>query len=722
MQNSEFRSQMAVHLMRVADTAMESEKITVATDAYEEAYAVLKQDKDDDSSEKLKKSIRGGIKGHKLLARETEDMRDYSSAIQHRNRVYQLMEEENKCIPAVNQLVMVAYLHGEIDDYAKAAVVLTDAIRRLFKGVQSIDVMAADRIALLMQCYEMRAICFAKSKKWKEALDQYDELLPLVTKVEGTSNERYLTALIHKSALLVTMNNHRMALSTVNQYLKSADKNKKDGLLVKPKDGLLALDTYAACQLKLGNVGKAVFAFEEKLKFINTLPDNKESKSETMHKLGCLLAYKQQHEEALPYLTEALKTRKGMYANSNPSVVESSWALAAASHTLGDCGRALEEYDGLINTMKKVNDLPLNSVTVHNSAGKLYFENGNVDKAIHSFRQALKSSQSSNASPQFQAEIKLNLANGLSAKGESDKAMELYDSLLGTKSLKRTKMFFMTLYNKSLLLSKLGEEEEAKEILNKITETRSSMANDVRGSCYLILGNLSVTEGNVIEALEQYDEALDQIDEEDLNSVTQVKTQIAMAHFQARKNDDAIAVLEEVLEDLSNDEEPNKAINLKKAEVWINEAKIYKVKGDLASAKNFAKLALQTYKDELGESNPITLRNSANLQLLLLAEAEDLPKEEAKPVIDTAKYEMEEILEEFIALDDLWRYRLDVASLKTNLALVAVWQGKPKKARKFVRQLKEIEIPDEHPVLMQIETLVARVEELEQKKGTKSRH
>ena len=126
---------------------------------------------------------------------------------------------------------------------------------------------------------------------------------------------------------------------------------------------------------------------------------------------------------------------------------------------------------------------------------------------------------------------------------------------------------------------------------------------------------------------------------------------------------------------------------------------------------------MQTYKSELGETNPITLRNVSNLQLLLLEEAEGLEKDEAKSIIDAAKYEMEGTLETFVALDDPWTYRLDVASLKTNLGFVAVWQGKPKKARKMVRQIKEIEIPPEHPLTQRITTLEERVEELEKKKG-----
>ena len=126
--------------------------------------------------------------------------------------------------------------------------------------------------------------------------------------------------------------------------------------------------------------------------------------------------------------------------------------------------------------------------------------------------------------------------------------------------------------------------------------------------------------------------------------------------------------------------------------------------------------ALLICKSDLGETHPHTMRHVSNLQLLLLEETEGLPPAESKPIIDAAKYEFEDALESFVALDDPWTYRVDVASLKTNLAFIALWQGKPKKARKFLRQLKEIELPPDHPLLQQINLVQDRVEELEKKK------
>lgn len=118
----------------------------------------------------------------------------------------------------------------------------------------------------------------------------------------------------------------------------------------------------------------------------------------------------------------------------------------------------------------------------------------------------------------------------------------------------------------------------------------------------------------------------------------------------------------------------------------------------------------------MGEKHPVTLRQVANLAVILLEEAEALPKGQsmqAKAIIDAAKFEMEDALESFLGLNDLWTYRLDVAALKTNLGFIAVWQGKPKKAKKLLRQVKEIEIPPDHPLELRIANLESSVQKLE---------
>jgi len=710
----EYQAELADCFMKVADSALESEKVTVATDAYGRAYAVLQRDAGDENM--LKLARRGCIKGNKLLAAETESIRGYGSAIQHRTKVYELLDEDNRSsIPACKQLVKIACLYGEKDDYAKSAVALSDAIRRLFKGIKSIDMMPNDRQELLNQCYMMRAICYSKDKKWNEALGQYNELLSMIATVQGQGGKQYNSVLIRKAALLVTTGDYRLAAVTVDKYLQFAELNEMAGTtIVDAMDHILALDTSAATHLKSGDVDKATALFEKKLELVKTLPNNEELKSDTMHKLGCLLSYKNEHKSALPLLNEALDTRKFLFDGKSVSVFETTWAVAATSHNLGDTDKALKEYTVLLDKMNMIDDLPVDSVLIHNSAGKLFFEDGNIDKAVHSFRQALEGSESSKNS-RLSAEITLNLANSLSARGEAEKAMELYDQLLNTRALKNTKIFFLTLFNKCLLLILMGEVEEAKEIFDKIISTRSSKANDVRGSIFLKLGNLDVANGLIKEALGNYEKALNACEDNDVILLAQVKKQTGMAYWQAGQTDQAILTLEDVLEDLSVLE--GKPVNLLKAEIWNCMSRVYKKKEDPAQAKNFAKLALQTYKTELGDTNPITLRNVSNLQLLLLEGAEELPKSEAKPIIDAAKFEMEDSLEGFVALNDSWAYREDVASLKTNLGFVAIWQGKPKKARKLMRQIKEIELSPEHSLVQRITVLEKRVEELEKKKS-----
>merc|ERR1712029_695151 len=229
-------------------------------------------------------------------------------------------------------------------------------------------------------------------------------------------------------------------------------------------------------------------------------------------------------------------------------------------------------------------------------------------------------------------------------------------------------------------------------------------------------GDLAVAEGDINEAMECYERALESTEDDEIVLQGQVRKQMGLAYLESGQGERAISTFEDVLEDLSPPGIGGKQVNLLKAEVWNCMARAYKRGDDLPQAKNYAKLALGAYKSELGENNPTTLRNVANIQLLLLEEAEVLEKSKAKPIIDAAKYEMEGALDAFISLGDLWAHRLDVASLQTNLGFVAVWQGKPKKARKLLRQIQEIELPEEHPIIQRIELLEEKVEQVEVRK------
>jgi tetratricopeptide (TPR) repeat protein len=593
MQTEVFRALMAEYMLKVADSAMESSKTGVAVESYEEALAVLKQDQGSDAAT-LSAATKGCIKGHKMIAIECEGLGDFRSAIEQRKRACELLESENKIVPACHQLISIAYNHGKVDEYDKSSVILSDASRKLFKGVNSLEYMPSDRLRLLVKTYQMRAICFTKMKKWKPALDQYDELLPLVAKESGKGSLDYMTLTIRKAALLVTLKNHVAATELLRNYFQMADINDSAGneLIVEPVDHALALDTSAAIDLKLGKVDNAISTFEKKLKFIKQhSPRDDEMKSDAMHKLGCLLAYKKKHEEALPLLQSALDTRKFLYDARNKFLFETSWAVAATTQTLGDTGKALADYEMLLEKIDLVEDSPINSVVVQNSAGKLFFEDGKMEEAVNSFTKALEGAESQ-GNDLLKIKIMLNLANALSAKGDIDGAFDLYEDLERMGKRKKNQMYFLALYNKSLLLIKVGEKEQAKDILHDIIENRSSKADDTRGNVYMTLGILSVEEKKIETGLKYYDDALAMFVDEryDLSSITQAKKLMAMAYMEAKKYDVAVTFLEDALTELSQPGMERKFYQLMKAEVWNCMSKVYQRRGDHSSAKNFAKL------------------------------------------------------------------------------------------------------------------------------------
>lgn len=595
MENIAFRALMAQYMMRVADSAMESSKTGVAVESYEEALATFKTFSFDE--EDMSKAAKGCIKGHKMIAIQCEGFGDFRSAIEHRQRTCELLESENKTVPACQQLISMAYNFGKLEQYDKSSVILSDACRKLFKGFSSLEYMPSDRLSLLVKAYHMKAICLTRMAKWKPALDQYDELLPLVAKESGKGSLEYLSSSIRKAAILVTLKNYAAATELLRNYFQMADISTSAGdeLIVAPADHSLALDTSAAIDLKLGKVDEAISTFEKKLEFLELhLPHDKETKSDTMHKLGCLLSYKKDHEKALPLLQSALDTRKFLYDGRNKFLIESSWAVAATNQSLGDTDKALVDYEKLLEKIDVVEDSPISSVVVQISAGKLFFENGKVEAAISSFTKALESveTQGDNA---LKKNIMLNLANALSAKGDIDGAFELYEHLERMGKRKRNQLYFFALYNKSLLLIKIGEKEEAKDILYEIIETRSSKADDTRGNVYITLGTLAVEEQQIESGLKYYEDALDMFVDEhyDLSSITQTKKLMAMAYLEAKKYDMAIAILEDVLTELSQPGMDRKFYHLMKAEVWNCMSKVYQRRDDHSSAKNFAKLGKQ---------------------------------------------------------------------------------------------------------------------------------
>lgn len=593
MEDMVFRGLMAQYMMRVADSAIEKSKTGVAVEAYEEALTIYKQD-ETNNEEDASKALKGCVKGHKMIAIECEGFGDFRSAIEQRKRACELLESENKIVPACHQLISIAYNLGKVDEYDKSSVILSDACRKLFKGVSSLEYMPSDRLELLVKAYQMRAICFTRMAKWKPALDQYDELLPLVAKQSGHGSMDYLSLTIRKAALLVTLKNYAAATELLRNYFQMAEINGAvdNELIVEPGDHSLALDTSAAIDLKLGKVDDAILTFQKKLEFVEQhLPHDKEMKSDAMHKLGCLLSYKKNHEEALPLLQGALDTRKFLFDGRNKFLIESSWAVAATNQTLGDTDKALVDYQVLLEKIDFVDESPISSVIVQNSAGKLFFENGKIDAAVSSFTKALEGVETQ-GDDVLKKNIMLNLANALSAKGDIDGAFDLYEDLERMGKRKRNQLYFFTLYNKSLLLIKVGEKEQAEEILHDIIETRSSKADDTRGNVYITLGILAVEEKKIERGLKYYEDALAMFVDEhyDLSSITQTKKLMAMAHLEAKRYDIAITILEDALTELSQPGMERKFYHLMKAEVWNCMSKVYQRRGDHSSAKNFAKL------------------------------------------------------------------------------------------------------------------------------------
>jgi tetratricopeptide (TPR) repeat protein len=379
----------------------------------------------------------------------------------------------------------------------------------------------------------------------------------------------------------VMLKNYHVAHDEISQYETHVTGDNSD-LIVDDSDHLLALDTSATIYLKLGNTDKAIQIFESKLAFLKTLNDNEEMRSDTIFKLGCLMAYKGQPNAALPLLNEALDVRRRLYDGTSKSLLESTWAVAAINQILGVVDKSLEEYSVILDKTD-VFDKSF-KVLVHNSAGKLFTEEGKEDEAIDCYRQALLAAET----PEMETEISLNLANALSSADDESKAMEIYDRILETKLVEETKVHFWTQFDKSLLLIKMGEVASATEILDKIADTKSELADDVRVGVYIASGNIALSEKRFDDALNCFGNALVVIQDSDVESIAQAKKLIGITYSAMGQLKNAITSFERALVGLSDEE--GKSVNLLKADVWSLMSQVYQKMGDLPQAKSFGEL------------------------------------------------------------------------------------------------------------------------------------
>ena len=84
---------------------------------------------------------------------------------------------------------------------------------------------------------------------------------------------------------------------------------------------------------------------------------------------------------------------------------------------------------------------------------------------------------------------------------------------------------------------------------------------------------------------------------DDLSSIVYSKKCIGQAFVLEGQYDEAISILDDLLEDLSaQGGESKPAKNLLKADIWNCMAHVYKKQGNLLQAKNFAKLGKRLHR------------------------------------------------------------------------------------------------------------------------------
>jgi len=175
--------------------------------------------------------------------------------------------------------------------------------------------------------------------------------------------------------------------------------------------------------------------------------------------------------------------------------------LASVYTSLGQFDKAQKQIDtvkSLLENLTEMVDYFDFDFTIKFIQSKLYLAQNNIDENIALLTELLKSTEKNAL---YHAKAEIGLANAYIAAGRVDEAKTLLEKILATEypqdnpELAEAHLFAENSY--ALLLSKLGEFNQAKQILEKLLKIRMENYGNVHLQTLSVLNNLSTVESNL---------------------------------------------------------------------------------------------------------------------------------------------------------------------------------------------------------------------------------
>ena len=333
-----------------------------------------------------------------------------------------------------------------------------------------------------------------------------------------------------------------------------------------------------------------------------------------LHKIGEYLNGKENASEAKGYLEDALRIKRIVYRDTNPSVVVLTLIQVAKV-----C-RVLREYEKAKEHLEEALAMDSKNVDALFNLGMVYYDWCQFQKAKEYYEKALEMKKSflGESHPSV-ADTLHNLGTAWSDLGENKKAIEYYE-----KALEILKSFLgeshpsvaETLNNLGTAWSDLGENKKAIEYYEKALEILKSFLGESHPSVAETLNNLGTAWSDLGEnkkAIEYYEKALEMKKSflgESHPSVASTLHNLGTAWSDLGENKKAIEYYEKALEmkkSFLGESRPSVA------ETLNNLGTAWSSLGEKKKAIEYYEKALEMKKSFLGESHPSVASTLHNL-------------------------------------------------------------------------------------------------------------
>jgi len=338
---------------------------------------------------------------------------------------------------------------------------------------------------------------YDQSGRHDDALRAYQETLRIKRQLDSPPQ-----------SVMTTLNDVGEALHALGRYQEAAASFEEayamaESLGIREASAAL-LNSMGMSYFALNRLDKALASFNDSLRIRKELCAPRELLVQNLNNIGSVYVSSGQHQQALPYLEEAVAIFRGI---DNPEAIATGLNnLGYAYASLNRHDRALACYEEALGLRRALNT-PLETATVLNNMGLLFSSMGRHEEAILRHEEALKIRRAASDRKGI-AESFNNTGFAQRAVGEYDSALNNFEEVLGIhEALNDQRAVSTGLNNLASVYDTLGQYEKALQYHERALRMRREL--NITADVAVTLNNIGMIQIN----LGRYDKALSVFEE-----------------------------------------------------------------------------------------------------------------------------------------------------------------------------------------------------------------